>query len=115
MKKLTTILSNTAPNVRDALWLKPVSGGFTLYALFNGCWQPLKLVDDNSTPSDGDDTVQDLIGSTEDAKTADTINGAKAFAQDQAEALKGTSSDESTDMTLYGLKAYIDEQIAGLG
>lgn len=57
MKKLTPVVSIEVPNVRDALWLKPVDGGFALYALFNGKWQPLKLVDDNNTASEDDDTV----------------------------------------------------------
>ena len=57
MKKITPILSIQATNVRDALWLKPVENGFVLYALYNGKWKPLRLVDDKDTPSEEDDTV----------------------------------------------------------
>ena len=120
---LKVVVSKEAPNVKNALWLKPVSGGFGLYALFNGRWQPFKLMDDNGTISEGDDTIaettaaakEELIGSVQDAKTANTINGAKAYAKDAADAVIGTSSDTSTDLTLNGLKAYIDAQIAALG
>ena len=115
MKKIDLYISRNAPLVHNgAAWLKPVEGGFALYILDNG-WKPLVLVNDNNTPSEGDDTVQDLIGSIEDTKTANTINGAKAYAKDAADAVVGTASDTSADMTLNGLKAYVDEQIAGLG
>lgn len=112
MKFYNVVCSTEAPNVRDCLWLKPVEGGFTLYWL-EGYWKPLKMVDDGNTSSVIDDTVQDLIGSVQDEKTANTINGAKAYAKDQADTLMGTAEDEATDMTLYGLKAYIDAQVAG--
>lgn len=112
--KIDLYISKAAPNVRKgAAWLKPVEGGYALYVLDNG-WKPLVLDDDNNTPSESDDTVQDLIGSVQDEKTANTINGAKAYAQDAADAVVGSASDTSADMTLNGLKAYIDEQIAGL-
>lgn len=115
MKKIDLYISSSAPIVnKGAAWLKPVDGGFALYILDNG-WKPLVLVNDNNTPSEGDDTVQDLIGSVQDEKTANTINGAKAYAKDAADAVVGTSSDTSADLTLNGLKAYIDEQIASLG
>lgn len=110
MKKIDLYISNNAPSVKEgAAWLKPVEGGFVLYVL-NGGWKPLKLVDDKNTQSEGDDTVQNLIGSVRDAKTANTINGAKAYAKDAADAVLGTASDTSADMTLYGLKAYIDSK-----
>lgn len=110
MKKIDLYISNNAPSVKKgAAWLKPVEGGVVLYVL-NGGWKPLKLVDDKNTQSEGDDTVQNLIGSVQDAKTANTINGAKAYAKDAADAVLGTASDTSADMTLYGLKAYIDSK-----
>lgn len=103
--KLNLYISKEAPNVRGAAaWLKPVSGGFAMYALFNGKWQPLKLVDDNGTVKPGDDTTIDT-SAFEEAGAADAV---------KAEVV-GTSSDASTDMTLYGLKAYVDEQIEALG
>lgn len=115
MKKVDLYIGSSAPSVnKGAAWLKPVGGGFALYIL-DGGWKPLVLVNDNNTPSEGDDTIQDLIGSTDDAKTANTINGAKAYARDAANAVVGTDSDTPDDMTLKGLKAYVDAQIEGLG
>lgn len=115
MKELKAIISKDAPRGRDIIWLKPLSDGFAVYALFGGKWQPLKLVDDNGAAGIADDTTQNLIGSVQDESSANTINGAKAYAKDVADAVVGTDADESTDMTLYGLKAYVDAQIAGLG
>ena len=106
-----TVISQDAPNLKNALWLKPVEGGFAFYALFNGQWQPLKLVDDGGTASTIDDVVQDLVGKNTDEKNDDTIWGAKVYAKDQADTLLGTDQDEATDMTLYGLKAYIDSKV----
>lgn len=94
MKILKVALSNEAPNMKDVLWLKPVSGGFALYAL-DGSWKPLKLVDDNNTAKISDDTV------------AEATSAVKSE-------LLGTSADAATEMTLYGVKAYVDAQIAGL-
>lgn len=118
MKKIDLFISPTAPTVRSgAAWLKPVNGGFALYIL-DGGWKPLVLVNDNNTPSEGDDIVQDLIGTAEDDKNANTINGAKAYADDITQAsyaeVLGDPTDAASNMTLYGLKAYIDGQIAGL-
>ena len=90
MKLLKVALSKEAPNMRDVLWLKPVTGGVALYALFDGKWNPVKLMNDNGTVAEYDEY------------------GAAA-------AVLGTDTDSSTDMTLYGLKAYIDSEIAGLG
>ena len=115
MVKVDLYISNTAPNVkRGAAWLKPVSGGCALYVLDNG-WKPLKLVDDGGTPTESDDTTQDLIGSVQDESSANTINGAKAYAEAIGTELVGDPTDAASNMTLYGLKAYVDEQIAGLG
>ena len=114
MTKVDLYISKDAPNVRGgAAWLKPVDGGFALYVLENG-WKPLRLVDDKGTLDEKDDITQDLIGSVQDKRTANTINGAKAYAKDAAEAVVGKASDKSSAKTIYGLKAYIDEQIAGL-
>ena len=113
MKKIDCYISKEAPNVRSGLWLKPVKGGYAIYVLDSAKWNPLVLMDDKNTSSEADDVVQDLIGSIEDKKTDNTINGAKAYAKDAADAVVGTVSDEKNDMTLYGLKAYIDDALAG--
>ena len=118
MKKIDLYISNSAPSVSNgAAWLKPVNGGFALYILDNG-WKPLKLVNDGGTPSEGDDTVEDpkteLIGSVQYEPTANTINGAKAYADAVGTELVGDPTDAASNMTLYGLKAYVDAQIAGL-
>ena len=108
MRNLRPVFSVTAPNTRDALWIKPIDGGFLMYVLDGGVWKPLVLADDNGTASEADDIKQDLIGKSQDSKNKNTIHGAKNYAKDQADALKGTESDTSEDLTLYGLKAYID-------
>lgn len=113
MKDLRFILSTQEPAVRDCVWCKPVEGGFALYMLQAGVMTPLKVTDDKSTASIVDDAVQDLVGSVQDEKTANTINGAKAYADDVKDTVTGTASDTSTDLTLYGLKAYIDSKVSG--
>lgn len=118
MKKIDLYISNNVPAVSNgAAWLKPVNGGYALYVLDNG-WKPLKLVDDKNTPSVGDDTVKntkaELIGSVQDEASANTINGAKAYATSVGAELVGDATDASSNMTLYGIKNYIDEQIAAI-
>lgn len=108
-------ISDVQPPIKEGLWLKVTSEGVILYFIEAGTPKPLKLVDDQGTASVIDDTIQNLVGSVSDAKTDNTINGAKAYAKNQADTLKGASGDESSEMTLYGLKAYVDEQIASLG
>lgn len=115
MLRLNVIISGEAPSVRNSLWLKPVDGGFTIYALFNRKWQPLKIVDDGGTSKVNDDVVQDLIGSVQDESSANTINGAKAYAAACCTELVGDATDATSNMTLYGLKNYIDAQIEALG
>ena len=36
------VFSDTAPNIPNAIWAKPVEGGFTLYNLQGMKWVPLK-------------------------------------------------------------------------
>lgn len=52
------------------------------------------------------------VGSVQDDKNANTVNGAKAFATDNFSALLGTDGDSwaEGDLTLYGLKKYIDNK-----
>lgn len=114
MKYLKVVCSNTAPGVKDALWLKPIDGGFALYAL-NGGWKPVKAESVEEPVDNSEEIAQSLIGSVQDKKAANTINGAKAYADDAVSALKGKSNDASTKLTLNGLKKYIDEQIEALG
>ena len=112
--KFDLVFSNNAPNQRNVVWAKLVDGGFALYLLDGGMWKPLKLVDDKGTEDEKDDTVQNLIGSVQDKKSANTINGAKAFAKDATQKIIGTKSDEASDLTLYGLRAYIDKKASSL-
>lgn len=60
MKLLKVALSNEAPCVKDVLWLKPVNGGFTLYAS-DGGWKPVKLMDDGGTATIADDKAKSTI------------------------------------------------------
>ena len=54
------VLSKGTPGIKDALWIKPVEGGVALYVQ-NGGWKPLKVVDDKSTVSTGDDKPKAII------------------------------------------------------
>ena len=60
MKILKAVLSKGTPGIKDALWIKPVEGGVALYVQ-NGGWKPLKVVDDKSTVSTGDDKPKAII------------------------------------------------------
>ena len=115
--RLIPVLSKDAPTTNNSLWIKPVEGGFAIYAKFNGKWQPLQLVDDNDTAAISDDEIPELatVGDYELAEaTDDTIAGAKKYADGIGEALTGTSDDTYEDLTLNGLKKYIDKQIEDL-
>ena len=70
----------------------------------NGRELPLKI----AVPAESDDLAGKLIGSVQDKKTANTINGAKAYTKEMKAAIVGTASDTASDLTLHGLKAYID-------
>ena len=122
MLKIKNIfVSEMQPAISNGLWLKVVGGKVALYLIEAGTPKPLQLVDDNSTATPLNDTIaettkkvkSDLVGNSTDAKTADTINGAKTYAKDQADTLLGTAEDTATEMTLYGLKAYIDSKVPG--
>ena len=116
-----TFVSELQPAVSDGLWLKVIGGKVALYLIEAGTPKPLQLVDDNNTAASQDDIIaettkkvkSDLVGNSTDAKTANTINGAKTYAKDQANSLLGTAEDTATEMTLYGLKAYIDSKVPG--
>lgn len=61
MKNYKIVLGPEPPSQKDTLWAKPVSGGFSLYMLDNGTWQPLKVMDDQDTKSTADDTKATVI------------------------------------------------------
>lgn len=76
MKILKAVLSKGAPGIKDALWIKPVDGGVTLYVQ-NGGWKPLKVVDDKSTVNTGDDKPKNVL----------TVSNIQALTTKQCEAL----------------------------
>ena len=49
------MFSPTEPHYRDVIWAKPIEEGFSFY-LFDGRWKPMKVVNDQGTPSTDDDT-----------------------------------------------------------
>lgn len=75
------VLSPYPPYAKDCIWAKPIDGGFVLYILFNGEWQPMKTEVAASEPTDatGEDT-------TEPVEPADNTEGAE-----------GTENNENTD------------------
>jgi len=93
MKVLKVVLSNNAPNMKDALWLKPEKDGYAMY-VSDGSWKKVKLSADNAES----EAAYEEAGAAEAAKKK----------------LIGSSEDKPTTMTLYGLKNYVDEQIASL-
>ena len=117
MKRLQPIISKEAPTIKDALWIKPVDGGIAIYALVGNKWQPVKTV--NEPIEEGayeqagaaEAVKTSLIGSVKDKKTANTINGAKAYADTKVNTVIGNKNDGAESMTLYGLKAYIDNAL----
>ena len=98
MQKLDLYISSEAPHVRNAAWLKPVGTGFVLNVLFNGEWRTLIPSNGEGTKVNLEEISTQLIGSVQDGKNANTINGAKAFAKAVEKSVKG----------------YVDEKIAGL-
>ena len=88
MRFYKTVISNEAPNVKDALWIKPITGGFLINMLEKGGWRPLKL--DNGSGA---------------AASYDAAGAADAVGVE----VTGTDTDDKTKLTLYGLKAYIQE------
>lgn len=111
MITIKTFISKEKPTAVYGLWLKPVEKGFTIYLIENGITKSLKLVDDQNTEDTKDDEVKDLIGSVQDAKTANTINGAKAYAKDVQKEIIGSPKDDASELTLHGLKNLIEEKI----
>jgi hypothetical protein len=56
------------------------------------------------------DEAKSIIGSVQDEKTANTINGAKAYAKNVKKEITGNPGDASSELTLYGLKSLIEEK-----
>lgn len=105
-----TFISKEKPAVANGLWLKPVDGGFVVYLLSGSSVKPLKLVNGDSAQPAKEDKPIDLIGSVRDKKSANTINGAKAYAKDIKNAIIGKPEDDPSELTLNGLKALIEER-----
>lgn len=124
MKICKLAISNEAPSLRDAMWAKPISGGFALYLLDGGTWKPVKVMDDNSTPQTGDDTAINVKNKAD--KVSGATNGnlaslnSKGNLQDSGKALSdlapmGTEDDSYDDLTLLGVKKYVDYAISQIG
>ena len=54
------IFSKLQPNHIDAIWAKPVPGGFGLYIYFDGKWQPQRVMNDEGSLNPDDDQPYDL-------------------------------------------------------
>lgn len=109
MFNIKTFISKEKPAVPSGLWLKPVDGGFVAYLIEGGTEKPLKIEAEDSLKMTKDSS---LVGSVQDDSTANTINGAKAYAKDLRNELLGNPGDEPSDLTLYGLRSYIEDKTA---
>lgn len=99
-------VSTEAPNGRDSLWLKPVEEGFALYALINGKWKSVVLIDDNETAKVSDDKVKSTVKvadfSNMTAKQCKALNVGDQIIKttDGVKELYTVNSKSGTDMTL---------------
>ncbi len=105
-----TFISKDKPSMTSGLWLKPVDGGFVAYLLSGSSVKPLKIIDEDNTQEEEENKPVDLIGSVRDKKSANTINGAKAYAKDIKNAIIGKPEDDPSELTLNGLNALIEER-----
>lgn len=78
MKILRAIISASAPEFKEALWIKPVSGGITLNVLEGGEWVPLKMVDSSGNAVSPSDIISSVVGTSDDESTVNTIYGLRA-------------------------------------
>jgi hypothetical protein len=69
MKIKDVIVSKTEPAKNYKFWAKPTNGGFSLYILEAGRWQPIKVVDDKGTSTTEDDTPGEAINCSVVGKT----------------------------------------------
>ena len=98
MKLMKLAISNSAPNIRDCAWLKPVEDGVALYVPEGGTWKPLKVVDDAGTAPIADDK----------SKTTPVVTNIKNLTVKQCNALnvgdqiiKKTGSGNNLEKHLY--------------
>ena len=71
---INTVVSTTAPKLRNVMWLKPVGNGFVLYYKNASTWTPLKIVDPKGTATVNDDKAYDagqIIGSFKEVEKED--------------------------------------------
>ena len=113
-------VDSVQPQVISGLWLKDGEDGYELFVIENGVANPLKLKGEGKPRQDKKDfdaagfmkkVKGSIIGSVQDEAKENTINGAKAYAENVAAAVLGNEGDAPADMTLYGLKAYIDKKL----
>ena len=130
------LMSIIPPKRKDCLWIKPLKeGGVALFVLYQGKWQPVKLVSNDGGTMEDDDVITPVANITEGTangtiKVDDTnvkvhgLGGAAYHAENyyatptQAEqsaqnvytSLYGDPADEydPSSLTLEGLKKYID-------
>lgn len=132
-KTLKDILLGFIPPTRkDCAWIKPLKeGGVALYVLYQGKWQPLKLVSNNGTSTEADDKVITPVSEIKEGTSDGTLlvdgttvkvhglgNAAYttvANIADRAQtAVVGESKDQIEDvMTLWALKNYIEARTPG--
>lgn len=113
MITVKTFISAEQPAVPEGLWLKPAGDGFEAFVIEGGCAKPLKIANNATEKTEDAKSIKSaIVGSAQDAKSKNTIYGAKAYAKEQAASVLGEAGDTASDMTLYGLKKYIDTEFA---
>lgn len=126
------LLGFNPPTRKDCAWIKPLKeGGVALYVLYQGKWQPLKLVSNNGTSTEADDDVITPVSEIKEGTSDGTLlvdgtavkvhglgNAAYTtianIANKAQTAVVGESKDQIEDvMTLWALKNYIDARTPG--
>ena len=127
------LMSIIPPKRKDCLWIKPLKeGGVALFVLYQGKWQPVKLVSNDGGTMEDDEVITPVANITEGTangtiKVDDTnvkVHGLGTAAykaenyyatRDALGGIIGTDEELAEfpeECSLWGLKRYIDNNFA---